>query len=165
MLSFAIPFQDILEFSWWFENPFMKRDSVESKRIYDPFFILGQRGYERFQTEIFLDICRWSPVQALRAQCITACARECDCCAMQFCGSVLLDLRFPSCAEIFLNGLPSRLATQCSSVSATEKILPTHHSLLWPGCHEQLCALPCFDLLDSLFSLGPAGLVGFTSNP
>ena len=40
-----------------------------------------------------------------------------------FVGHVLLDLRFPSCAEIFLNGLPSRLATQCSSVSATEKIL------------------------------------------
>ena len=40
-----------------------------------------------------------------------------------FVGHVLLDLCFPSCAEIFLNGLPSRLATQCSSVSATEKIL------------------------------------------
>ena len=35
----------------------ISRDVVESKRIYDPFFILGQRGYEHFQTGIFLDIC------------------------------------------------------------------------------------------------------------
>ena len=81
-------------------------DSVESKRIYDPFFILGQRGYERFQTEIFLDICLWSPVQALM-------------CNAVLWGHVLLDLRFSCMCRNFLErvAIPA-LATQCSIVSA-----------------------------------------------
>ena len=40
-----------------------------------------------------------------------------------FVGHVLLDCVFPSCAEIFLIGLLSRLATQCSSVSDRVKIV------------------------------------------